>query len=200
MEIYLLRHANAGEQKLNPAKDEKRPLDKLGIEQSHDVGRALAAMNISVDAIISSPLRRATQTAAVVANEIGHEEKVLTDPALRPGATYEQFQELLRRHSRKDAILVVGHNPTMTGARAWSSRKARSPKWKKMGAGRLFSNGVCRRRWCAQFSKPRPAARARRRFRSNSFPARPPTIPAQFLPQAAAPAAGARGRPDECAL
>ena len=114
MEIYFLRHANAGEPRLNPAKDAKRPLDKLGIEQSHDVGRALAAMNVTVDAIISSPLRRATQTAAVVANEIGHEEKVLTDPALGPSATYEQFQELLRRCSRKDAILVVGHNPTMT--------------------------------------------------------------------------------------
>jgi phosphohistidine phosphatase len=114
MKIYFMRHANAGEAKLNLAKDEKRPLDKLGIEQSHDVGRALAALNITVDAIISSPLKRATQTAAVVANEIDHEEKVVIDNALRPGATWEQFQELLRRHSRKDAIMVVGHNPTMT--------------------------------------------------------------------------------------
>jgi phosphohistidine phosphatase len=114
MQIFFLRHANAGEPKLNPAKDAKRPLDKLGIEQSHDVGRALAAMNVTVDAIISSPLKRATQTAAVVANEIDHEEKVIVDPALRPGATWEQFQELLRRYSRKEAIMVVGHNPTMS--------------------------------------------------------------------------------------
>jgi phosphohistidine phosphatase len=114
MQIFFLRHANAGEPKLNPAKDDKRPLDKLGIEQSHDVGRALASLNITVDAIISSPLRRATQTAAAVANEIDHEDKVVTDDALRPGASYEQFQDLLRRYSRKDAIMVVGHNPTMT--------------------------------------------------------------------------------------
>lgn len=114
MQIFFLRHANAGEPKLNPAKDAKRPLDKLGIEQSHDVGRALAALNVTVDAIISSPLKRATQTAAVVANEIDHEEKVVIDNALRPGATWDQFQELLRRYSRKDAIMVVGHNPTMT--------------------------------------------------------------------------------------
>lgn len=114
MDIYFLRHANAGEPKANPEKDEKRPVDKLGIEQSHDVGRALAAMDVTVDTIISSPLRRATQTAAVVANELGHEEKVVLDPALRPGASYEQFQELLQRHSRKDAIMVVGHNPNLT--------------------------------------------------------------------------------------
>jgi phosphohistidine phosphatase len=114
MDIYFLRHANAGEPKLSPAKDEKRPLDKLGIEQSHDVGRALAALDVTVDAVISSPLRRATQTAAVVANELGYEDKVMIDGALKPGAGYEQFQELLARYSRKDAILVVGHNPNLT--------------------------------------------------------------------------------------
>jgi phosphohistidine phosphatase len=114
MQIYFLRHANAGEPKLHPLKDAKRPLDKLGIEQSHDVGRALAAMDVTVDAIISSPLRRATQTAAVVANEIGYEDKVVVDDALRPGAEFEQFQDLLRRNSRKESIMVIGHNPNLT--------------------------------------------------------------------------------------
>ena len=114
MQIYFLRHANAGEPKLSPASDEKRPLDKLGIQQSHDVGRMLAALETTVDAIISSPLRRAVQTADVVASELGHKEKVIVDSALRPGAGYEQFQELLRRYSGKDAIMVVGHNPNLT--------------------------------------------------------------------------------------
>jgi phosphohistidine phosphatase len=114
MDIYFLRHASAGEPKVNSAKDEKRPLDELGIEQSHDVGCALAALDVCPDVIISSPLRRATQTAAVVANELGYEDKVITDAALRPEASYENFQELLRRHSRRDAIMVVGHNPSMT--------------------------------------------------------------------------------------
>ena len=114
MDIYFLRHANAGEPKFSPAKDEKRPIDKLGIEQSHDVGRALAALDVSPDVIISSPLRRATQTAAVVANELGYEDKVITDVALRPEANYEKFQDLLRRHGRREAIMLVGHNPSIT--------------------------------------------------------------------------------------
>src|SRR5262249_47271439 len=114
MDIYFLRHANAGEPKLNPSKDDERPLDKLGTEQSRDVGRALAALDATIDEIISSPLPRAEQTASLVAEQMGHKEKIVIDEALRPDASYEQFQELLRRHGDKDAIMVVGHNPSLT--------------------------------------------------------------------------------------
>ncbi len=114
MDIYFLRHASAGDSTLNPAKDDERALDKLGIEQSHNVGLALAAMKVTFDAILSSPLLRAQQTAKIVAEEIGHEDKIITEPALVPGGSYEQFENILSRHSGKDAILVVGHNPSMT--------------------------------------------------------------------------------------
>jgi phosphohistidine phosphatase len=114
MEIYLLRHASAGEQKLSPAKDEKRELDELGIEQSHIVGRGLAAIKIKPDEIVSSPLARAAHTAAIVADEIGHVNKIVLDEALRPEAGYEQFEKLLARYSDREAVLFVGHNPSMT--------------------------------------------------------------------------------------
>jgi phosphohistidine phosphatase SixA len=68
MIVYFLRHANAGEPMANPKKDEKRALDKEGIGQCGTVGRALAALDVQVDAIISSPLKRAAQTASLVGN------------------------------------------------------------------------------------------------------------------------------------
>jgi phosphohistidine phosphatase len=114
MIIYFLRHANAGDPKLDSASDEKRPLDKLGIKQSHDMGRVLAALEIKVDAIISSPLLRALQTAELVAEEFDHKSKIITDAALRPEGSYEMFRDLLRRHSSKKSIMVAGHNPSMT--------------------------------------------------------------------------------------
>jgi phosphohistidine phosphatase len=114
MDIYFVRHANAGEPAISPAKDAKRPIDELGIEQSHDVGCALAALYTGVDVIISSPLQRAMQTAALVANHIGYEEKVVIDAALLPGASFQEFQELLARHGRIGSIMVVGHNPSLT--------------------------------------------------------------------------------------
>jgi phosphohistidine phosphatase len=115
MIIYFLRHASAGQKQFsNPANDEKRPIDKIGEAQSHDVGRALAYTGVTASVIISSPLTRAIQTADIVAAEIGYEEKVLREDALRPEASFEQFKALLNRYKDKPSIMVVGHDPSMT--------------------------------------------------------------------------------------
>ncbi len=85
MVIYFLRHASAGQKQFsNQANDEKRPIDKVGEAQSHDVGRAMAYIGVTANVIISSPLTRAVQTADIVAQEIGYEEKIVRDDALRP--------------------------------------------------------------------------------------------------------------------
>lgn len=114
MVIYFLRHASAGEKRSNPKQDEKRPLDKLGIEQSRYMGRALASIDTQVDAIVSSPLKRATQTAALVGNEIGYDGKISLDAALRPEADFDSFRSMLRKYAKFDSIMVVGHNPSLT--------------------------------------------------------------------------------------
>ncbi|MFZ0478507.1 MAG: phosphohistidine phosphatase SixA [Terriglobales bacterium] len=113
MFVYFLRHANAGQHLLNAKKDEKRALDKDGIEQCGYIGRALAALGVQADVIVTSPLKRAAQTAALVGNEMGHEGKLVTDSALRPEATFGDFQKLLERYGRHESILLVGHNPNL---------------------------------------------------------------------------------------
>jgi phosphohistidine phosphatase len=114
MIIYFLRHASAGQRLLTPKKDEKRALDKEGIEQCGYVGRALTALEAQVDAVVSSPLKRATQTASLVGNEMGYEGKVQIDTGLKPGATVDDFRRMLEKFSRLESILVVGHNPNLS--------------------------------------------------------------------------------------
>lgn len=113
MFLYFLRHASAGERFSNSKKDEKRGLDKDGIEQSGFVGRALASLGVQVDVIISSPLKRSTQTAALVGNEMGHEGKLVLESALRPEANFADFQKMLQKYARQDSVLLVGHNPNL---------------------------------------------------------------------------------------
>src|SRR5882672_8505553 len=114
MIVYFLRHASAGKKMLNPKKDERRPLDEEGILQTRYVGRMLAALDLQIDHIVSSPLKRATQTASLVANELAFEKPIRTHNALRPVASHEDFLELLAHFRKSEAIIVVNHNPTMS--------------------------------------------------------------------------------------
>ena len=114
MIIYFVRHASAGQHLSNAKKDEKRPLDPDGIEQCNAVGRALAALDVQPDVIISSPLKRATQTASLIGNEIGHEGKLQLESAMRPEGSFADFRRMLEKYVRYESIMVVGHNPSIT--------------------------------------------------------------------------------------
>ncbi len=114
MILYFLRHASAGQSLNNPKKDEKRALDEIGVEQCGNVGRALAALDIQVDVILSSPLKRAAQTASLVGNEMGYEGKLQFEDGLRPGATFADFRKLLDKYAKYEAVMVVGHNPNLS--------------------------------------------------------------------------------------
>ncbi len=114
MIVYFLRHASAGVPVSNAKKDEKRALDESGIQQCGYVGRALTAMDIQVDALLSSPLKRAAQTASLVGNELSYEGKLHLEDALRPSASFADFQKLIDKYSRLESVMVVGHNPSLS--------------------------------------------------------------------------------------
>ena len=113
MIIYFLRHSSAGKSMSNAAKDERRSLDEEGILQARYMGRMLANLDVQVEQIISSPLKRARQTASLVANELAFEPAVQLDDALRPEAQLPQFQAMLARLHKLESIMVVGHNPSL---------------------------------------------------------------------------------------
>jgi phosphohistidine phosphatase len=114
MLVYFLRHASAGDSLSDKRKDERRSLDEEGMKQCRYVGRVLAAIETQVDVVVSSPLKRASQTAALVANELGYDRKIQFDDALRPEADYDAFRRFLQRHHKQDAVMVVGHNPSLS--------------------------------------------------------------------------------------
>ena len=111
MNVYLMRHANAGLRRENPLSDAKRGLVKEGKEQCMLMARVLGALEVQIDTIVSSPLKRAMQTAQFVGTEMGFEGRVEISKALAPGAEYPAFLDLLNKYQDREGILVVGHNP-----------------------------------------------------------------------------------------
>ncbi len=103
MKVFLIRHAKAeaGEP------DELRPLSGHGHAQAREVGERLARDGVRPDAVLSSPLLRARQTADAIARATGTEAEV--DERLAPGATADDLRDAVS--GRGATIVVVGHQP-----------------------------------------------------------------------------------------
>lgn len=114
MNIFILRHASAGERRPNPVLDHKRPLDKEGKRHCLQLAHVLNASKIQFDLIVSSPLKRSLQTASLVGTEMGYESQILMSNALAPEASFPEFQRLLSEFKEYENLLLVGHNPNLT--------------------------------------------------------------------------------------
>ncbi len=113
MILYLMRHANAGTIRENPVLDAKRSLVKEGKEQCMLMARVLVALKAPIDTIVSSPLKRALQTAQLVGTELGFDGKVEISPGLGLNASFADFQNMLVKYANREAVLAVGHNPNI---------------------------------------------------------------------------------------
>jgi phosphohistidine phosphatase SixA len=103
MRVYLCRHAEAA-----PGEpDELRELTANGLEQARRLGASLAALVEPPAVVLSSPLIRARQTAAEIANATGAPLRV--EDLLAPGATAASLIEAIA--GAPGPIATVGHQP-----------------------------------------------------------------------------------------
>jgi phosphohistidine phosphatase SixA len=101
MRLFLVRHAEAA-----PGEpDELRPLTPAGRAVARDLGERLAAEQL--DAVLSSPLLRARETAEQIARAAGLTAQA--DERLAPGATADDVKAAIA--GRGDTVLAVGHQP-----------------------------------------------------------------------------------------
>ena len=112
MELYLLRHAHAGDPGGWDGPDDRRPLSDKGEKQSDRLGRFLAGIGFGVDAIITSPKVRAAQTARIVAEQLG--VAVVEDDRLGGELGISRLESLLRDAGDPARAMVVGHDPDFT--------------------------------------------------------------------------------------
>jgi len=110
MQLYLLRHGISEEGSPTTA-DADRALTAEGRRKLRQVLGQVAESGIKVDLIISSPLKRAQQSAEIARSCLKCKEDVLFTRALLPGATPEGVWDEIRAHKAQEALMLVGHNP-----------------------------------------------------------------------------------------
>jgi phosphohistidine phosphatase len=113
IEIYLVRHGLAAERGDAYPDDTRRPLTSHGIARLRKETKGLAALDVTFDQILTSPLARTRQTAEVLAARLSPKPPVAISQALAPGGKYPALIDDLGRYARRSRIALVGHEPDL---------------------------------------------------------------------------------------
>lgn len=145
--LFLLRHAKSSWDD-STLTDFQRPLNKRGLEAAPLMGEAIRRHQFKIDLIVSSPAKRAVQTALLV-----KEAAKITGEIQFEAKIYEADMQTLRQiaaniNDEIKFVLLVGHNPGfehflafLTGAShamptaALAVIDLRIDEWNKLSAG-----------------------------------------------------------------
>jgi len=118
MDLYLMRHGIATPREEHPSMaDAERALTEEGVRKTGQVAHGLAQLGITCEWIFTSPLVRARQSAEIVAQAIGLEDRVEEWPELGAGGSNEALLHRLQTAARRRtlrAVLLVGHEPQLS--------------------------------------------------------------------------------------
>ena len=113
MQLHLLRHGIAIDRDDPSCPPEpERFLTKKGARRTRAAARGLAALKIEPDAVLSSPYRRARQTAEIACKEIGVKAGIRETEALLPEADPDAILALLAELA-VGSVLCAGHAPNL---------------------------------------------------------------------------------------
>jgi phosphohistidine phosphatase len=116
VKLYLVRHADAVSEDV-AGSDDVRWLSARGREAARGLARLLREQNVELDAVVSSPLPRAMQTAELVAAGLDYLGVIEAMLHLAPGCHPRRAAEELAARGR--AVMVVGHEPTISALGAY---------------------------------------------------------------------------------
>ena len=91
--------------------DSERALTADGKRKLRGVLRVAKSAGVAPTLILTSPYKRAVQTAQVAAEIFKYETDLLRTKALVPGSTPEAVWEEIRAHKDTQQLLLAGHEP-----------------------------------------------------------------------------------------
>jgi phosphohistidine phosphatase len=114
MRCYFLRHGLAADPEDSHHDDFKRPLTREGVEKMEREAKTIGDLELGLDVIVTSPLVRAQQTAEIVAKELKMRDRLVEDADLGLDFDLKHLAGVLEKHAGANAIMFVGHDPSMS--------------------------------------------------------------------------------------
>jgi len=113
IDLFILRHGEAGNRMTVVEEDSKRPLTPEGRAEMQKITKSLRAIGLQVDRIYTSPLKRARETAEIAARIL----KILTLEEwdeLKPDGSKAALYRKLARFEQNSRVILVGHEPHLS--------------------------------------------------------------------------------------
>ena len=116
MDLYLLRHGDAGKRIAVAAGKESGDvsLTIAGREEIALIARSVKDLKLKFTAIVTSPLKRAVQTAKIIARVLAIEKRISIWNELLPEGNRSKLYNRLNQYTRESAILMIGHEPCLS--------------------------------------------------------------------------------------
>jgi phosphohistidine phosphatase len=113
IDLFILRHGEAGNRMTVVEKDSERPLTPEGRAEMQKIARSLKAIGLQTDRVCTSPLTRARETAEIAAKLLKIPRLEEWDELKPDGSKAELYRKLAKLEQNSRPILV-GHEPYLT--------------------------------------------------------------------------------------
>jgi phosphohistidine phosphatase len=117
VDVFLVRHAEAIDETLE-LRDPMRHLTADGRRQATSLGDRLRWHDCVPTHVWTSPLVRAVQTAELVVQVLKIDVAVDVLPPLAPGESARAVQQAVQSLDASSIVMLVGHEPGMSGVGA----------------------------------------------------------------------------------
>jgi len=114
MRLYFLRHATAVPHGAPAYEDSDRPLTAEGRLEAVEVAAGLRRAKVNPNLVLTSPWRRALETAELVAKDIKSRPAVKTIPELTGDSDPRATLSALKPYATYAQLLLVGHEPHLS--------------------------------------------------------------------------------------
>jgi len=111
--LYVVRHGIA-EADAPKGGDRARRLTPSGRAKVRRIGRGLRRLKVKADVLLTSPLPRASETAALLAEEHGALPAPTTLAALATGSAPLETLRALGRYAQRGSLMIIGHEPGLS--------------------------------------------------------------------------------------
>jgi len=114
MELFIIRHGEAGKRSPTTRNDFQRSLTITGKQETEEIAKALVKLGLEFEFVFTSPLIRCKQTAEIILNHVNSKKNVGVLDELKPEGNKLELYNKLSKLKQNSSVLLVGHEPYLS--------------------------------------------------------------------------------------